>query len=230
MSGAGSVRWLGTSGLSCHAAPCRMPRNRPPAASIWRSSTPATASPSSSQAVPTIPAAMRVGPYCPELAHRRDAGGELRLPDRAKLIRAAGLEHRSAFDEHRRDDVVTACQVLQKLVEEIARRDAVAAKVPQVMVRIADWQLRFERRLDGACQPVVVGRHRDLVLLVVCRGSAYADCIRDDYSAARKFTLRGSWQERASMAVAALHGVFAAESKWSGIAVTSTAESAPSVQ
>ena len=105
------------------------------------------------------------------LAHRRDTGDELRLADRTKRFGAIGPEHRPALDKYRRYDVMAARQVLEKLVEEIARRDPVEAEVPQMMMRVADRQLRLEGRLDGARQPVVVRRHGSSVLVRVYRGA-----------------------------------------------------------
>jgi hypothetical protein len=53
-------------------------------------------------------------------------------------------EHRLAFEEHRRDDVVAATQVAQQLGQEIA---PARLGVPEMMMRIDDRQVGLERLL-----------------------------------------------------------------------------------
>src|SRR5439155_1163647 len=67
----------------------------------------------------------------PGRAHRRDAVHELGLADRPQGVGAVGLEHRSALDEDRGDDVVPGADVLEDLVEQIARRHASGAPIPE---------------------------------------------------------------------------------------------------
>ena len=86
----------------------------------------------------------RVLPYWPEALCAALAVHELDLADRLHLVRSAGAEHRLAFEEHRRDDVVAAAEVGQQLGQEI---EAARRRVPEMMVRIDDRQLGLERRL-----------------------------------------------------------------------------------
>src|SRR5205085_10385011 len=79
---------------------------------------------------------------------------ELRLAERAKFRRPLGAVHLAAFEEDRGADVMTAVQILQEIVEQIA----VARAVPQVMVRVDDWPVGLERRLLRRGEPVLADR------------------------------------------------------------------------
>ena len=81
-------------------------------------------------------------------AHGGDAVHELDLAHGLHLVRPGGAEHRLAFEEHRRDDVVAAADILQQLGQEVAAAIAVRG-VPQVVVRIDDRQVGLQRRLGG---------------------------------------------------------------------------------
>jgi hypothetical protein len=74
--------------------------------------------------------------------HRRDAADELGLADEAHRLRPAGSIERAALDEDGALDVVAAGQVAQQLWQQVAA----LRKVPEVMVRIADRELRLEDR------------------------------------------------------------------------------------
>ena len=54
--------------------------------------------------------------------------------------------HRLTFDENRGDDVVAAAEVGKQVGQEIA---AAVRRVPEVMMRIDDRQVRFQRRFGG---------------------------------------------------------------------------------
>ncbi len=87
-------------------------------------------------------------------AHRRDAGDEVGLADRAHLGRAIRPVHRAAFLEHGRDNVMAGVEVGEQFVEQIG----VVAALPQMMVRIDDRQVGIEDRLGrGRRQPGFVG-------------------------------------------------------------------------
>ena len=81
-------------------------------------------------------------------AHRGDAVDELDLADRAHGFRPVRFEHGSALDEHGRHDVMAALHIRQDLLQQIARSDACGTEVPQVMVRVTNWQVGFEGFLD----------------------------------------------------------------------------------
>ena len=77
-------------------------------------------------------------------AHRRDAVDEFDLAHRRHLARAVLAIHRLAFEEHRGDDVVAAADVVQQFGQEVA---AAMRRIPEMMVRIDDRQIRLQRRL-----------------------------------------------------------------------------------
>ena len=80
-------------------------------------------------------------------AHRRDAVDEFDFAYRCHLTRAVLAVHRLAFQEHGRNDVVAATDILQQLRQEIA---AAMRCIPEMMVRIDDRQRRLQRRLTRA--------------------------------------------------------------------------------
>ena len=88
--------------------------------------------------------------------HRRDTVGELHLAHILHLLRPIGAVHREMLDEHRGDDVVAAVDVVQDLVQQVALLDASLPAIPQVMVRVADREIRLERVFADECEPVVV--------------------------------------------------------------------------
>ena len=77
-------------------------------------------------------------------AHRGDAVDELDLAQRRHLARAVLAIHRAAFEEHGRDDVVAAADVGQQFGQQVA---AALRRVPEMVVRIDDRQVRLQRRL-----------------------------------------------------------------------------------
>src|SRR5260221_4576470 len=87
-------------------------------------------------------------------AHRRDAGDELGLAERAQFRRPLGAVHLAAFEKHRRADVVAAVQILEQIVKQVA----VAWPVPEMMVRVDDRPLRLQRRLLRGSEPVLADR------------------------------------------------------------------------
>ena len=92
----------------------------------------------------------------PEIREPHDAGDEpagvrgddeLGLADRAERLGSVRAVARRALDEHRVHDAVSAAGVRFQLLEHVP----VAAPVPQVVVRIADGQVRFQDVLhDGS--------------------------------------------------------------------------------
>ena len=76
--------------------------------------------------------------------HRGDAVDELDLADRRHLGGAVPAVHRLAFEEDGGDDVVAAADIGQELRQEVA---ATMRRVPEVVMRVDDRQLRLERRL-----------------------------------------------------------------------------------
>src|SRR5262249_6580756 len=95
-----------------------------------------------------MPAATRVllGWSVSDLA----AKPKLDLADGSKLDRSSRAVTLTAFDEYGRLDVVAGRGVGKELVEEIAPR-----RVPQVMVRIDNCEIRVNDLLEGrTCEPV----------------------------------------------------------------------------
>ena len=77
-------------------------------------------------------------------AHRRDAVDELDLAHRRHLRGAVLAVHRAAFEEDGGDDVVPAADIGQQLGQKIA---AALRRIPEMMVRVDDRQIRLQRRL-----------------------------------------------------------------------------------
>jgi hypothetical protein len=55
--------------------------------------------------------------------------------------------HGLAFDEDRGNDIVAGADVGEQVAEEVL---STVRRVPEVMVRIDDWQAGVERRFGGA--------------------------------------------------------------------------------
>ena len=82
--------------------------------------------------------------------HRCDAVDELDLAQRRHLGWAALAVHRAAFEEDGRDDVVSAADIGEELGQQIA---AALRRVPEVVVRVDDRQVRLQRRFRVLRQP-----------------------------------------------------------------------------
>ena len=150
------MRCLGTASSASQAAERRMPRNRPPPAAIWASSTSPTALPRRRLAVPTIPAASRVGPYRPEALIAAIPFTNSVSPTGRRASGRIPPVHGSTLDEDRGRHVVAAADVFEDFVEQVARGDAAGHLIPQVVVRIADRQGGLERLLDCQLEPLVI--------------------------------------------------------------------------
>ena len=107
----------------------------------------------------------------PGRRRRRQSLDKLYLADRAQFRRPLRPIHRPRLYKHGRADVVAAIEVSRELVQQIALiGDAFEPMVPEVMVRIADRDLRFQRLFAGQRQPVVSAvRHLCTSLLAICR-------------------------------------------------------------
>ena len=75
--------------------------------------------------------------------HRGDAVDELDLAHRRHLGGAVLAVHRAAFEEDSGDDLVPTADVGQQLGEQVA---AALRRVPKMMVRVDDRQIRLQRR------------------------------------------------------------------------------------
>ena len=141
------------TGSSSQAAPWRTPRKRPPPAAISASSTGATRSPSARSAWPTMPAHIRVGPYCP-LSLMAATPAQNSTSPTGRISRPGGAVHRMAFVEDGRDHLVPRPEIGQQVGQEIA----IARHVPQVMVGVDDGEVGLEDRLGcGLGEPRLVG-------------------------------------------------------------------------
>src|SRR6266478_8868175 len=87
---------------------------------------------------------------------------ELDLPYGSHLLRPVGAVHRARLDEHRGPHVVAAIDVIGQLVEQVSLiGDAGGAKVPEMVMGIADGQLWLQRRFRGQGEPVIASEwHR----------------------------------------------------------------------
>ena len=83
-------------------------------------------------------------------AHRGDAIGEFNLADRPQRFRPAGAIHCAAIDIDGGDDVVAGCDVGGELLDQIA----LAAAIPQMMMRIDDRAVGIDDVLSSQRQPV----------------------------------------------------------------------------
>ena len=139
-----------TDSLPSHATPWRMPRRRPPAAAISASQQFAHARTDAEVAAADDALGHAARSVSARRAHRRDAVDELDLAQRRHLGRAALAVHRAAFEEDGRHDVVSAADIGQELGQQIA---AALRRVPEMVVRVDDRQVRLQRRFSVLRQP-----------------------------------------------------------------------------
>ena len=83
-------------------------------------------------------------------AGRRQALDELDFPHRTHLLRPIGAVHGAGLNKHGGAHVVAAVDVRGQLVEQIALvGNTLGAKVPEVVMRVADGQLRLQGGFRG---------------------------------------------------------------------------------
>ena len=82
--------------------------------------------------------------------HSRNAVDELDFAQCCHLAWAILAVHRAAFEEDGRYDVVTTADIGQELWQQIA---AALRYVPEMVVRVDDWQLRLQRCFSVLRQP-----------------------------------------------------------------------------
>jgi len=81
---------------------------------------------------------------------------EFNFADGAHLLRPVSTVHRPCLNKHGRTHVVTAVNVIGQLVKQIPLKgNARGAEVPEVVVRIADWDFRLQCLLLGQSEPVI---------------------------------------------------------------------------
>src|SRR5262249_45014541 len=102
-------------------------------------------------------------------AHRRNAVDELGLADAAEGFGPLRLEHRAAFDENGRDNVVATTDVLKDFLKQVALLDGSLADVPEMVVRVTDREIGLECRLLYLRQPGLVPRLSDHGILPLAR-------------------------------------------------------------
>src|SRR4051794_25521937 len=83
-------------------------------------------------------------------AHRRRAVGEFHFAHRAQGFRPAGTVHRASLDIDGGDDVVPGADIVRQLFDQIA----LAAAVPEMMMRVHDWPRGLEDFLLMEREPV----------------------------------------------------------------------------
>ena len=81
------------------------------------------------------------------VGHRRDAGDELGLADDLHRFGAAVAVEGGAFDEHRALDLVSS-DARSDIGQQVLQQIAAGRVVPEMMVRVADRQIRFENFLS----------------------------------------------------------------------------------
>ena len=101
--------------------------------------------PSIRSAQPMIASQARVLPYWPEALCAAMPFTNSTSPTGFISSGPAGAEHRLAFEEHRRDDVVAAAEC--RPAARAGSSGRARRRVPEMMVRIDDRQLGLERRL-----------------------------------------------------------------------------------
>ena len=85
-----------------------------------------------------------------------EALDKLDLTNRAQIRRSVGAVHCPGLDKHCGAHIVAGTDIGDELVQQIALiGDALGTKIPEVMVRVADRQLRLQGRFLGQRQPVV---------------------------------------------------------------------------
>ena len=89
---------------------------------------------------------------------------EFDFADGTHFFRSVLAVHRAALDEDRGAHVVTALHVRRQFVQQIALiGNARRATIPEVMMRIADGQLRFQGRLRGQSEPVIASERNEVL-------------------------------------------------------------------
>ena len=89
-------------------------------------------------------------------ARRSEPLHEFHLPHRPHLLGACRPVHGARLDEHRRAHVVAAVHVVGQLIQQITLIWYPSrAKVPEVVMRIADRKVRFQRLLLRQRKPVI---------------------------------------------------------------------------
>ncbi len=89
-------------------------------------------------------------------AGRRQPLDKLDLADRPQLHRPVRPVHRAGLDEHGGAHIVACADIGDQLVQQVALiGNALQPVVPEMMMRIADRDLRLQRLLAGQRQPVV---------------------------------------------------------------------------
>ena len=131
-----------------------MPRNRPPPATVCIS-TAATASPSRRSAVPTMPAAIRTGPYWPEALIAAIPFTNSISPTGRMASGPSALN----IDAHSMNTVDTTLWPLAHppdLVEQIARGNTCGPKSPTGDRGVTNRQVGLEEGLDRQREPVSI--------------------------------------------------------------------------
>jgi hypothetical protein len=103
---------------------------------------------------PTIDAAARAvksaGTGCRQALHK------LHFTNGAHLLRSVGAVHGPGLDKHGGANIVPAVNVIGQLVQKVPLvGDALRAEVPEVMMGVADRNLRFQGRFLSQSQPIV---------------------------------------------------------------------------
>ena len=87
-------------------------------------------------------------------ANRRHAVDEFGFADRTHLDRTGVPVHRVRLHEYRCNDVVAGTGISQEVVQHVAP----SGPDPEVVMRVYDRQLGFERRLLVPVQPILAHR------------------------------------------------------------------------
>src|SRR5712691_8406067 len=98
---------------------------------------------------------------------------KLDLPYGAQLDRAIRAVHRTGLNKHGGAHVVAAVNIGGQLVEEIPLvGDTIRATIPEVVMGIADGQLRLQGRFLGESQPVIASVWHTGTSIAECRGAS----------------------------------------------------------
>ena len=100
--------------------------------------------------------------------HAAGAGGgealyKLDLAHRFQLLGAGGAVHGAGLEEHRRSHVVARVKVGHQLVQQVPLiGDADHPPVPEVMMRVAEGNLRLDGVLLSKGQPIVISKRHSV--------------------------------------------------------------------
>src|SRR5262249_45070493 len=91
------------------------------------------------------------------------------------LLRSVSAVHGAGLNKHGGTHVVSAVNIGGQLVEQIPLvGNTLGAHVPEVVMGIADGQLRLQGRFRGQCEPVIISKWHNGTSVIVYGGAIIA--------------------------------------------------------